>query len=75
MNSNGKRILLSVDGSEQSLEAVRYVSKLFPPQKTEVVLFHVFSKVPEFFYDLGKEPQHHQAVVSAPWIRSKPPLA
>ena len=63
MNSNQKRILLAVDGSNQSLEAVHYVSRLFTPQETEVVLFHVFSRVPEFFYDLGKEPQHHQAVV------------
>lgn len=60
MNSNQKRILLAVDGSNQSLEAVRYVSKLLTPQETEVVLFHVFSRVPEFFYDLGNESHYHQ---------------
>ena len=60
MNSNRKRILLSVDGSDQSLEAVRYVGKFFPPQETEVALFHVFSRVPEFFYDLRKESDYHR---------------
>lgn len=54
------KILLAVDGSNQSLEAVRYASKLFSPQKIEVVIFHVLSNIPEFFYDLGKEPKYAQ---------------
>jgi nucleotide-binding universal stress UspA family protein len=55
MTSHRKKILLAVDGSNQSLEAVRYVSSLFPPERIRVVLFHVMSKIPEVFYDLGRE--------------------
>lgn len=48
------RILLAVDGSEQSMNAVRYVGALFPPGYTEIVLFHVRASVPESFSDLGE---------------------
>ena len=61
MNVKRKRILLAVDGSRQSLEAVRYVSKVFQPHQIEVVLFHVMSTIPEFFYDLGVEHQYRQS--------------
>jgi nucleotide-binding universal stress UspA family protein len=55
-NSTKKRMLLAVDGSEQAMEAVRYVSLLMPPQQMEIVLFHVMTKIPESFWDLEKEP-------------------
>jgi nucleotide-binding universal stress UspA family protein len=64
VNSNRKKILIAVDGSNQSLEAVRYVSKVFPSDKIEVTLFHVFSEIPEFIYDLGKESQYCQTIES-----------
>ena len=51
-----KKILLAVDGSDSSLDAVRYVSKIHPFQKTDVVLFNVLSKIPESYWDLEKEP-------------------
>ncbi len=61
MKSRGlTKILLAVDGSNQSLEAVRYTGQRFSPQKIEVVLLHVLSSIPEFFYDLGKEPKAPQ---------------
>lgn len=62
-----KRILVAVDGSEQAMEAVRYVGKILPPGGFEVVLFHVMTKVPESFWDLEKEPvfQYRIANVSA----------
>ena len=61
MSSNRKKILLAVDGSNQSLEAVRYVSENFSPQEIKVVLLHVLSKKPEVFYDLEKVPDNFQA--------------
>jgi nucleotide-binding universal stress UspA family protein len=64
MKSDPIKLLLAVDGSNQSLEAVRYVSHVFTPQQTKVVLFHVLSKVPEFFYDLGKNPPHRGEVIN-----------
>jgi nucleotide-binding universal stress UspA family protein len=60
MNLNKRKILLAVDGSNQSLEAVRYASQLLPSQQTEIVLFHVFCNVPEFFYDMAEERQFRQ---------------
>ena len=63
MTTNRRKILVAVDGSQQSLEAVRYVSRHFPPQNTEIHLFNVLNKVPEFFYDLGKQPQFQKSVI------------
>jgi len=54
MKDNRKKILLAVDGSDQALEAVRYVSQVLPHQRTKVVLFHVKLEAPESFLDLGK---------------------
>jgi len=53
-----KKFLLAVDGSNQAFEAVRYASRFFPPERMEVVLFHVLSKFPENFWDIEKEPQY-----------------
>jgi nucleotide-binding universal stress UspA family protein len=64
MNSNEKKMLVAVDGSNQSLEAVRYVSKTFLSHPTKVVLFHVLSSLPEFFYDLGETPRIPQATAT-----------
>ena len=62
------RILLAVDGSDQALEAVRYVSQFFPPKRMEVVLFHALSKVPEGFWDVEKSPAFkHKLSSAAAW--------
>jgi len=50
-----KRILVAVDGSKPSLEAVRYVGDVLPGDQTKVVLFHVLSRVPDTFWDAHKE--------------------
>jgi nucleotide-binding universal stress UspA family protein len=60
MNDTQRKVLLAVDGSDQSLEAVRYVSRVFPPRQTRVVLFHSFGKIPEFLCDLGSEGQRRR---------------
>jgi len=70
INDRQTKVLLAVDGSNQSLEAVRYVSRVFPPNQIKVVLFHALSKIPEFFYDLGKERQYSQLIEDIPeWQR------
>lgn len=56
MNLDRKRMLLIVDGSEQSFQMVQYASALFPPNGTEVVLFHVMDRVPDAFWDWEKDP-------------------
>jgi nucleotide-binding universal stress UspA family protein len=65
--SEHRRLLLAVDGSEQSFEAVRYASRVLPPGKIEVVLLHVQSKIPESFWDIEKDPsfRHRLAPVAA----------
>jgi nucleotide-binding universal stress UspA family protein len=67
MGQYKRKILLAVDGSDQSLDAVRYVSQLFPPNRLEVVLFHVMSKIPQSYWDIKKNPafRHKLAHVAA----------
>ncbi|UCB49299.1 MAG: universal stress protein [Deltaproteobacteria bacterium] len=50
-----RKILVAVDGSEGALAAVRYVSKTPSFEDMKVVLFTVYGKIPEYYWDLGKE--------------------
>ncbi len=59
MNPSRKKILLAIDGSEQSIDALRYVSKVLAPQDIEMVLFHVMGKRGEVFLDMGITPLTH----------------
>ncbi len=63
MDTAQKRILVAIDGSDQSLNGVRYVSKLLVSQNPEVVLFHVMRKIDETFWDLGINPAYHRRVI------------
>jgi nucleotide-binding universal stress UspA family protein len=54
-----KKILVAVDGSDQALEAVRYISSISAPDTTEIVLFHVGSGYPEVFFDMDNNPLYH----------------
>ena len=56
------KLLVPVDGSDRSMNTVRYVAKLDPFHRMQVVLFHVFSKVPEGFWDLGADPRARSTV-------------
>lgn len=49
-----KKVLLAIDGSNESISMVQYVAKMLPPADTRVVLFHVFSKIPESFWDFNQ---------------------
>jgi nucleotide-binding universal stress UspA family protein len=55
-DSNPKKILLPVDGSEHSLEAVRYAAKTVPVDSVKLVLFHIRTRVPESFWDQQRQP-------------------
>jgi len=71
MDPHRKKILLAIDGSARSYEAVRYISNLFPPQRIQVSLFHVFSRIPEVYYDMGKEPNSsREALHVKAWERA-----
>lgn len=43
------KILVPVDGSEQSLRAIRYAANVFPPSRTHIVRFHVQAQLFELF--------------------------
>jgi nucleotide-binding universal stress UspA family protein len=63
------RILVANDGSEHSLQTVRYVSSILDRNRFEVVLLHVVTKVPDSFVDLEKRiPVYRYRIVSLePW--------
>jgi len=65
MNRRTNKILLAIDASDQSMEAVKYVSKMFPSERSSVVLFHSINNVPEVFWDLESRPEFHSKIVFA----------
>jgi nucleotide-binding universal stress UspA family protein len=56
MASERQKLLVAVDGSEQSREVVRYVAGICSSKRIEVTLFHVLSPVSESFWDLRTAP-------------------
>jgi len=57
-----KKILVLIDGSERSLQTLLYVGQLTPFKNFKLVLFHVFSGVPECYWDLERTPQNKHAI-------------
>ncbi len=71
-SSSRKRILVAVDWSDQSLETVRYVSRILPSNRAEVVLFHVSSRVPASYWDSQKEPAFRYDIINvSEWERGQ----
>jgi nucleotide-binding universal stress UspA family protein len=63
MQQKNKRILVAIDGSDQSLNAVRYLSKLPFSSKPKVVLFHVIRRIDQAFWDIGVSPMSRGQMV------------
>lgn len=57
-----KKILILIDGSERSRKTLQYVSHLEIFKKFKLVLFHVFSGVPECYWDMERTPQNQNAL-------------
>ena len=52
-----KKLLVLVDGSERTIKTVNYVKDFMPvDENTRIVLFHVFSGIPEEYRELEKDP-------------------
>lgn len=51
-----RKILLAVDGSDQAMEAVRYISAVVSHDRTDIVLFYVGTGFPEVFWDMSGNP-------------------
>ena len=58
-----KKILVPVDGSDRALNTVRYVARVEAFRNMDIVLFHVFSSVPEGYWDLEKDPRSTATVI------------
>lgn len=56
MNPERKLVLLPVDGSEQSMDVLKYVTKAVDLTGSEVVLLSVIDKTPDIFWDPEKDP-------------------
>jgi hypothetical protein len=57
-----KKILVPLDGSDRAMKTVRYLTKIEPFLTCRVVLFHVFSAVPEGFWDMETDPRSSATV-------------
>jgi nucleotide-binding universal stress UspA family protein len=55
-NQKQKKILLALDGSDRAFETVRYICQIPPFQEMRVVLFTVFSKIPDTYWDMEHQP-------------------
>lgn len=52
-----KKLLVLVDGSERSIQTVNYIKDFMPLDKNmQIVLFHVFSGIPEEYRKLKNDP-------------------
>ncbi|MBF0413403.1 MAG: universal stress protein [Desulfamplus sp.] len=49
-------ILVALDGSERSMKTVEYLYDFKPFHNKKIVLYHVFSDVPESYWDMGRTP-------------------
>ncbi|MEA1966777.1 MAG: universal stress protein [Thermodesulfobacteriota bacterium] len=67
-DSGQKRVLVPVDGSDRALNTIRFIARFEPFTNMQVVLFHVFHKIPESYWDLANEPMMvHGGVHIAAW--------
>ena len=62
-----KKILVALDGSDRSMLTVKYITKIAPFGDMKIMLFNVFSGVPESYWDLEREPK---SVKSVKYVRA-----
>ena len=66
------RILVAIDGSKRSFQTVDYITKTAPFRRMEINLYHVFSGIPEPYWDLEREPSSINATAQArAWERQQ----
>ncbi len=59
-----QKILIAVDGSEQSLNAVRYVACIMDPISTIAVLFNVENEMPQWVKEMGDDSYNRMKTAS-----------
>jgi nucleotide-binding universal stress UspA family protein len=56
------KLLVPVDASDRSMNTIKYISKIEPFKRMQIKLFHVFSQIPEGFWDLETDPRSSSTV-------------
>ncbi len=56
MEGECRKVLVAVDGSEQTQRLADYLSAMIATRDAELVLFHIMPEAPESFYDWKKDP-------------------
>lgn len=56
MANSTNKILIALDGSSQSINAARYISRVIPPENAKIVLFSVRTKAPDSYWDFDETP-------------------
>ncbi len=56
--TNPKKLLVLMDGSERSGQTVKFMEQLTPFKNDRIILFTVFSGIPQCYRDLEKTPQY-----------------
>ena len=64
-NEAQEKILVPVDGSDRAINTVKYIARNEPFHKMRIVLFHVFSAVPESYWDLESDVRSRAIVKQA----------
>lgn len=65
-------ILAALDGSEASGNVINYVEDVFPPDNSEIVLFHVSVEIPNAFWDEGSlSDLNFQRHSTRAWLREQ----
>ena len=62
MATRQKRLLLTVDGSENAMQTVKYAGEEESFKGMKIVIFHVYKSIPQAYYDLEKEPKSVKVV-------------
>ncbi len=68
---NISKILVAMDGSEQAMNAVRYLSGMVSPEQTHIVLFHVALDFPEALMDFQRIPEFQRRLAEVSSWRSQ----
>ena len=58
--TNRGKILVTLDGSDRALEAVRYISRFPTLRDKQIVLLTIISTIPEVYWDLQAQPQYSE---------------
>ncbi|MDY6825300.1 MAG: universal stress protein [Thermodesulfobacteriota bacterium] len=71
--TNTKRLLVLLDQSERSMRTLEYLASVEPFKKISLVLYHVYSDLPEYYWDMAIEANNSKALkeVRERWMEKK----